>query len=179
MTLPLPDIAGRYAGRTVAVVGNAANAAWQVRQIADNMAIIAVNRGVQHVAHHPALDCMVSLDANWGHAAKYVTCPRIVGFDGCDHISAFYYPAPHEVVQAGPGQVLHIRSNLITALRLAHRGGAAGVLLVGIDLPHYQAHYNAPGIVAGVAQACAQLRAAGLQVAWANNESPAPAEVAP
>lgn len=155
-------IAGRYTGQAVVLMGNGAQAGALARVVPDGLPVIAVNRGVRHA---PQADLLVSLDANWGAAADGYTGPRLVGFAGCTHPAAVYYPAPYEVVTTEGGAVLHIRSNLLAAMRLAVLGGASTILLAGMeDLATYERTHHAPGIVAGVRQLSQQVQAQGVTV---------------
>jgi len=73
-------------------------------------------------------------------------------------------PIQHEVITLGPGHVIHVRSNLLAAIRIAAEAGAARILLLGIDPEFYETHLAGDGTVAGLAALTQELMAAGVAV---------------
>lgn len=152
-TLPM------WTGETVAVLGNAPSLAAELATLVRPIHAIAVNRAAV-VA--PWADMMVSIDANWGAAAEDFAGVRIVGFEG--NLDAHFLRMPHEVVTMSPNFELHIRSNLLAAIRVAAQAGAAKILLLGIDTEYYEAKLDAPGMVKGLAALIAEMAARGVEV---------------
>jgi hypothetical protein len=159
MTKPI-TITAEWRGATVAVLGNAPSLTAELEHLPRPIHAIACN---QAAAKAPWAEMMVSIDANWRGDVDAYTGIRIVGFER-DGLDAYFLPIPHEVVAVAPGHELHIRSNLLAAIRIAAQAGAAHILLVGIDPEYYEANLDAPGTVAGLAAVARELAAAGVIV---------------
>jgi len=149
-----------WAGETVAVLGNAPCLDAELAHLPRPIHAIACN---QAAIRAPWADMMVSIDANWRPEAENFAGQRIIGFEDPD-IDAGFVHIPHELVAVAPGRELHIRANLLAAIRIAAQAGAARILLLGIDPEHYEAHLAAPGTVAGLAAVCAEMAARGIVV---------------
>jgi len=124
---------------------------------------IAVNRAVVMA---PWADMLVSIDANWPTEANDFAGLRIIGFEG--DIDALYAGLPYEVVTLAPGNVVHIRSNALAAVRIAAMAGAAKILLLGFDTERYEAIHNFQGLTVGLAALIAELGAQGIEVERVN-----------
>lgn len=161
MTIPL-HITPIWAGETVAVLGNAPSLPDELATLSRPIRAIAANRAVLAA---PWADMMVSIDANWPDEAADYTGARIIGFES-DLIDAYYMPLPHEQVTVAPGHILHLRSNLLAAIRIAEQAGAARILLLGIDMDRYEAMHDAPGVAAGLAALIQELAARGVVVEY-------------
>ncbi|MBY0237870.1 MAG: hypothetical protein K2X55_01000 [Burkholderiaceae bacterium] len=159
MTKPLV-ISPEWRGETVAVLGNAPCLLQELERLPRPMHAIACN---QAAAKAPWAEMMVSIDANWLPEVESYPGIRIVGFER-DGLDAYFLHIPHEIVTVAPGHDLHIRSNLLAAIRIAAQAGAARILLVGIDPEYYEANLAAPGTVAGLAAVTRELAAAGIVV---------------
>lgn len=149
-----------WAGMTVAVLGNAPCLDLELVHLERPIPAIACN---QAAIRAPWADMMVSIDANWRREADGFKGVRIVGFES-DDLDACFVHIPHEIVTVAPGEELHIRSNLMAAIRIAAQAGAARILLLGIDPPYYEANLAAPGNVAGLAALTAEMAACGVVV---------------
>lgn len=171
MTIPLL-ITRIWPGETVAVLGNAPSLSAELATLGRPVRAIAVNRAA---AAAPWADMLVSIDANWPAEAEDFIGARIIGFES-DSIDAYYMPLPHEQVEVAPGHVLHLRSNLLAAIRIAAMAGAAKILLLGIDIDRYQALHDAPGVGAGLQALIHELAATGVAVEY---YQPPPAEDGP
>lgn len=151
----LPD----WTGETVAVLGNAPCLDAELVTLPRPIHAIAAN---QAVIKAPWVEMMVSIDANWLPEANYYQGIRIIGFEG--DIDAYYVNMPHEIVALTPNHDLHIRSNLLSAIRIAAQAGAAKILLLGIDTEYYEANLGAPGMAKGLAALIAEMQARGVVV---------------
>lgn len=149
-----------WEGRTVAVLGNAPTLEAELLALPQPIPAIVCN---QAAAKAPWADMMVSIDANWNAAADAYTGPRIIGFES-DEVDAYFLHMPHEQVLVSATETLHIRANLISAIRIAAAAGAAKILVLGIDLEYYQEHLSAPGIVAAYSALVVELGAGGIVV---------------
>ncbi|MRV72569.1 hypothetical protein GJ700_12710 [Duganella sp. FT92W] len=149
-----------WAGETVAVLGNAPCLDAELEYLPRPIHAIACN---QAVIKAPWVDMMVSIDANWRLEADGYQGVRIIGFESPD-IDACFLPIRYEEVVIGPAHTIHIRSNLLAAIRIAAQAGAAKVLLVGIDPEFYEANLQAPGTVAGLAALIVEMTTAGVVV---------------
>lgn len=168
MTTPL--IIPTWSGETVAVLGNAPSLDAELATLPRPIRAIAAN---QAVIKAPWADMMVSIDANWAPAADDYLGMRVIGFEG--DIDAYFAHMPHEIVTLTPNHDLHIRSNLLSAIRIAAQAGAAKILLLGIDTEYYEANLGAPGMVKGLAALIAEMQARGIVVErYAAPVAPAP-----
>jgi hypothetical protein len=83
----------------------------------------------------------------------------------CDY-DAFYPGAMYEAVKINGGTI-EIRNNALAAVRIAERAGAAKILLLGFDPERYEAvhaHTGFFGLVQGLEQITAELRAKGIEI---------------
>jgi len=158
MTTRLTDFPD-WTGETVAVLGNAPSLAAELATLQRPIRAIAVNRAAV-VA--PWADMMVSIDANWPAAADGFQGLRVVGCEG--DVDAYFVHLPHEVVALAPDQTIHIRSNLLSAIRIAAQAGATKILLLGIDIERYQSLHDAPGVAEGLAALVVEMAARGVVV---------------
>lgn len=147
-----------WQGETVLVLGGAPTLGAELAALGGKYHAVAAN---QAVTVAPWADMAVSIDANWRPETNGYQGIRIVGFES-DAVDAHYLNMPHERVTLGPGNELHLRSNLISAIRIAAAMGAAKILVLGIDPHYYEANCAAPGSAAGIAAVMAELTAAGV-----------------
>lgn len=160
-----------WTGETVAVLGNAPSLDDELASLPRPMHAIAAN---QAAIKAPWADMMVSIDANWRPELDDFAGVRIIGFES-DDIDGSFYHIPHEVVEVGPANFLHLRSNLISAIRIAAAMGAAKIIVLGIDPDYYEANHAAPGSAAGIAAVMAELNNRGIVVErYAPPETSAP-----
>ena len=149
-----------WAGETVAVLGNAPSLDAELATLPRPIHAIAAN---QAAIKAPWADMMVSIDANWAPAANDFAGQRIIGFES-DDIDAYFLHIPHEVVHLGQGNTLHLRNNLMAAIRIAAQCGATKILLLGIDPDYYEANCAAPGTAVGLTALMAEMKARGVDV---------------
>lgn len=170
-----PDL---WAGETVAVL---APGPALTKELADSVRQhkrIAVRRAFQ-VA--PDADMLVSLDgptgslddAFWGEAKDFAGL-RVCGLER-DDVDALYCGMHYETVVLDASQSVEIRNNGLAAIRIAQRAGAAKILLVGFDAERYEAQHGFVGLVRGLEQLTAELRAKGIEVETVEAPAAAPA----
>lgn len=152
----LPDLIGK----TVLIVGNSPGMS---QAAVNNFAMhadytIAVNRGVVHAPH---ADAMVSIDGNWPDVATSFEGLRIVGVpvDG-----GIYVYLPHEVVTLAPGNVVHLRNNTLSAIRLAVKAGATTIDLIGFDPAAYERKHDFHGFVEGLSALINEMHEWGVHI---------------
>ena len=127
---------------------------------------IAVNRAVKFA---PWADMFVALDPHhpfWEEADRLgFTGLRVCGVE-CE-LDALYAGMFYETVQMGQGHTLQIRNNALAAIRIAALAGASSMILLGFDPERYEevhAHTGFTGLVQGLEQISAELRAQGIDV---------------
>lgn len=158
MTTPL-TITPFWPGETVAILGNAPTLADELAAVERPSRTIAVNRAV---AVAPWADMLVSIDGNWPAEAAGYTGLRIVGVES--ELDAHYVHLPHEIVTLAPGNVVHLRNNAMSAIRIAAQAGAAKIVLYGFDTDRYEQLHNFPGVTIGLAALVAELQSHGIVV---------------
>lgn len=170
------EITPTWRGETVLVLGNAPTLAAELAAL-----VGAYGGGAYHavaanqaVIVAPWADMAVSIDANWRPEANDYAGVRIIGFESDAHDEP-YINFPHERVRLGEGHELHVRSNLLSAIRVAAAMGAARIIVMGTDPEYYEANLDAPGTAAGLAQVMAELNAQGVAI---ERVGPLPAEIA-
>lgn len=154
-----------WAGETVAILGAGPDMTAELAETARGHKTIAVNRAVRFA---PWADMFVALDPHhpfWEEAAGLgFKGLRVCGVE-CD-LDALYAGMFYETV-AIPGGSIQIRNNAMAAVRIAALLGAAKIILLGFDPERYEevhAHTGFTGLVAGLEQIIAELRAAGIVV---------------
>lgn len=161
---PSPDL---WAGETVAVIVNSPSV---TQDLIDNVSLykrIAVRRAFELV---PDAEMLVALDgptgslddAFWDDARDFKGL-KVCGLE-CD-VDALYPGMMYERVEIGPDHTIDIRNNGLAGIRLAAQLGATKILLVGFDAERYES-VHAPwfGLVKGLEQITAELRARGIEV---------------
>lgn len=161
-TIP-PDL---FAGQTVAILGAGPDMSAELAETARGHKTIAVNRAVKFA---PWADMFVALDPHhpfWEDADNVgFRGIRICGIE-CD-IDALYPGMLYERVEIAPGHVIDIRNNALAAIRIAARGGAKKIILLGFDPERYEeihAHTGFRGLVQGLEQITAELRSKGIEI---------------
>ena len=164
MTTPWIIPAGLWAGETVAILGAGPDMTAELAESSRGHRTIAVNRAIKFA---PWADMFVALDPHhpfWEEAdALNFSGIRVCGVE-CD-IDANYAGMFYETVQIGEGHTVQIRNNALAAIRIASLAGARKILLLGFDPERYEeihAHTGFRGLVQGLAQLIAELRAAGI-----------------
>lgn len=163
-----------FAGEVVAVLapGVTQEQADSVRQYKR----IAIRRAFQ-VA--PDADMLVALDGSvnslddafWSDTKDFPGV-KISGTES-DDIDALYCGLHYESVVLGEGHTISIRNNGLAAIRIAARAGAKKILLLGFDAEQYESVHGFVGLVQGLKQLTAELRASGIEVeAVAEIEAP-------
>lgn len=156
-----------FAGQTVAVIGAGPDTTEAfIRENTTGLKTIAVNRAVRHA---PWADVFVALDPHhpfWEEADKMgFSGIRICGVE-CD-LDAMYAGMFYERVTLRDGTQLEIRNNALAAIRVAERGGAAKIVLVGFDPARYEeihAHTGFRGLTEGLEKITTELLAKGIPV---------------
>lgn len=159
--------ADMWAGETVAILGAGPDMTEELAKTAQGYKTIAVNRAVQFA---PWADMFVALDPHhpfWEEADKLgFNGMRVIGVDHDDY-DALYPGMMYEAVKMPDGAVIEIRNNALAAIRIAFRAGARKIILLGFDPERYEethAHTGFRGLVDGLEQIIAELRAAGIEV---------------
>lgn len=166
MTTPWQIPADLWAGETVAILGAGPDMTAALAETARGHKTVAVNRAVKFA---PWADMFVALDPHhpfWEEADR-------LGFQGlrvcgveCD-LDALYAGMLYETVTIAEGHVIQIRNNALAAIRIAALAGAKKILLLGFDPERYEevhAHTGFHGLVQGLEQITAELRAQGIEV---------------
>lgn len=164
MTTPWTIPADLWAGETVAILGAGPDMTAALAETARGHKTIAVNRAVKFA---PWADMFVALDPHhpfWDAAADFAGL-KVCGVE-CD-IDALYAGMFYETVTIAESHAIEIRNNALAAIRIAARAGAAKILLLGFDPERYEevhAHTGFSGLVQGLEQIAAELRATGIEV---------------
>lgn len=169
-------IAPDWAGETVAILGAGPDMTVELAEKARGHKTIAVNRAVKFA---PWADMFVALDPHhpfWEEADRLGFAGlRVCGVE-CD-IDALYAGLFYERVAMPDGGSIEIRNNALAAIRIAVRMGAAKIVLLGFDPERYEevhAHTGFRGLVQGLEQIAAELRAAGIEVERVDSEQQHP-----
>ena len=152
-----------FAGQTVAIIGNGPSLTDAMLADAKTHSCIAANRAAVRA---PWADMLVSIDGNWPVECETFAGLRVVGIER-DDIDALYVAMPHEVVTIAPGHVIHIRNNVLSAIRIAAQAGASEILLYGIDPAEYEALHDFRGFAEGLAALIVEMAAKGVSVCYA------------
>lgn len=155
-----PD--GIWQGETVAILGAGPDMTEELALTAKGCKTIAVNRAVRFA---PWADMFVALDPHhpfWEEAdALGFSGIRVLGVEHPDY-DAMYAGMFYERVGS-----LEIRNNALAALRIAFRAGARKIILLGFDPERYEEvhrHTGFTGLVEGLPQLIAEIKAAGVEV---------------
>lgn len=179
MTTPWQIPADLWAGETVAILGAGPDMTAEIAEKARGHKTIAVNRAVKFASW---ADMFVALDPHhpfWEAAADFQGM-KICGVE-CD-IDALYAGMFYERVQIDAGHTVEVRNNALAAIRIAALAGAAKILLLGFDPERYEeihAHTGFFGLVQGLAQITAELRARGIEVERIDTPKQYPGTVPP
>lgn len=159
-----PDL---FRGETVAVICAGPGVDKEILKRVSKYKRIAVRRAFELV---PDADMLVAIDgpagslddAFWKDAEGFEGI-KICGVE-CE-VDAKYIGTYYDRVEIGPSHVISIRNNGLFGIRCAALGGAAKILLVGFNPELYEA-IHAPwfGLVKGLEQVTAELRARGIEV---------------
>jgi hypothetical protein len=157
-----PDL---WKGATIAVLGSGPSLTQELADSVRQFKRIAVRRAFSFA---PDADMLVSLDgptgsmddAFWGDASDFSGL-RVCGTE-CE-VDALYCGLLYETVTIAPGHTIEIRNNGLAAIRIAERAGAAKIILLGFDPEHYEEVHHFVGLVAGLEQIIAELRAKGIE----------------
>jgi len=168
MTQPL-IVTPIWAGETVAILGNGPSLAAELVTAGRPARAIAINRAA---ALAPWANMLVSIDGNWPAEAESFAGMRVVGVES--DLDAYFVHLPHEVVTLAPGNIIHLRSNALAAMRIAAAAGAAKLVLYGFDTDRYEEMHSFPGLTIGLAALTAELQAQGVQVERYVATPPAP-----
>ena len=162
-----------FAGQTVAILGAGPDMTEDLAAKAKGYKTIAVNRAVKFA---PWADMFVALDPHhpfWEEANKLgFKGMRVIGVDHDDY-DALYPGMMYEQVQMSDGYLLEIRNNALAAIRIAFKGGAKKIILLGFDPDRYEeihAHTGFIGLKQGLDQIIAEIRAAGVEVERMDSE---------
>lgn len=165
-----------WEGETVAILGAGPDMTPELAETARGHKTIAVNRAVKFA---PWADMFVALDPHhpfWEEADRLGFAGiRVCGID-CDY-DARYAGMLYETVVLSTGATVQIRNNALAAVRIAERMGAAKILLIGFDPERYEevhAHTGFRGLVEGLEQMTAELRAKGIEVVRVDSEAQFP-----
>lgn len=163
-----------WAGETVAILGAGPDMTAELAETTRGYKTIAVNRAVKFA---PWADMFVALDPHhpfWDAAADFSGL-KICGVE-CD-LDAYYAGMFYETVNMGEGHSIQIRNNALAAIRIASMSGAKKIILLGFDPERYEeihAHTGFRGLVQGLEQITAELRANGIEVERVDSKKQAP-----
>lgn len=173
--------ADMWKGETVAILGAGPDMTAELAETARGHKTIAVNRAIKFA---PWADMFVALDPHhpfWEEADRLeFKGLRVCGVE-CD-LDALYAGMFYETVNMGEGHTIEIRNNALAAMRIAERAGAAKILLLGFDPERYEEihfHTGFRGLVQGLNQITAELRAKGVDVERIDSEKQFPGTRAP
>lgn len=169
MTTPWTIPADLWVGETVAILCAGPSLTQELADSVRQHKRIAVRRAFQLA---PDADLLVSLDGPTGsaddafwHDVRDFAGQRLCGVE-CE-VDALYAGLFYETVVIDANCTLQIRNNGLAAIRIAAKAGAAKILLLGFDPERYEAvhaHTGFYGLVQGLEQITAELRAAGIAV---------------
>ena len=158
-----------WPGKTVAILATGPNMNQKVADLVRHLPRIAVRRAFKFAPH---AEMLISLDGPTGSLddafwedARDFTGLRVCGLE-CE-VDALYPGMMYETVTLAPGNVVQIRNNLLAAIRIAVKAGAARIRLLGVDTKRYEeihAHTGFVGLTAGLQQITAELRGQGIEV---------------
>ena len=160
------DPTGIWAGETVAVLGAGPDMTEALAATARGHKTIAVNRAVKFA---PWADMFVALDPHhpfWDGREDFAGL-KVIGVPDSPYDGTLYCGMLYETVRIAEGHTISIRNNALAAIRIAERAGAAKILLLGFDPERYEevhAHTGFFGLVQGLEQITAELRAKGVEV---------------
>lgn len=159
-----------WAGQTVAVIGNADSATPEAIAELAGIPMIAANAAVRRA---PGAAMLVSLDGNWPKEAEAFEGIKVVGVP-CD-LDAYFIGIDYDVAQVSPSECLHIRNNVLWAMRIAVAAGAKKLIVLGVDPAGYEAlDPRNRGLVAAFPALVAKLAAAGVEVEVRTAPAPLP-----
>ena len=164
MTTPWIIPADLWAGENVAILGAGPDMTAALAETARGHKTIAVNRAVKFA---PWADMFVALDPHhpFLDAAADFAGLKVCGIE-CD-LDALYAGMFYERVTMPDGAQIEIRNNALAAIRIAALAGAKKIILLGFDPERYEeihAHTGFRGLVQGLEQITAELRAAGIEI---------------
>jgi len=168
-----------WAGETVAILGAGPDMTEELAGRARGYKTIAVNRAIKFA---PWADMFVALDP---HHPFWETMDSFKGLKICGvecEYDALYPGMMYETVQIAPGHMIEIRNNALAAIRLAALLGAKKILLLGFDPERYEevhAHTGFYGLVQGLQQITAELRATGIEIERVDTPAQFPGMPAP
>lgn len=171
-----------FAGQTVAILGAGPDMTEELAETARGHKTIAVNRAIKFA---PWADMFVALDPHhpfWEEADNLgFKGLRIIGIDHADY-DALYPGMMYERVQMLDGSSIEIRNNALAALRIAFLAGAKKIILLGFDPERYEeihAHTGFKGLMQGLEQMTAEIRAAGVEVERIDSKEQNPGTIPP
>lgn len=157
----LPDLTGK----TVLVVGSAP---CDISSILRDYTI-AASGGIKNA---PDADILVTIDNDMRHTGwndPSFRGLRVVGVPS-ENPAHLYISLPYDSVQVAPGNVVHMRNNGISAIRVAVERGAKRVLLAGFSPAEYDAlntPYGFDGVlVVALPALIAELSGRGVSVEY-------------
>lgn len=171
-----------FADQTVAILGAGPDMTEELAETARGNKTIAVNRAIKFA---PWADMFVALDPHhpfWEEADNLdFNGLRIIGIDHDDY-DALYPGMMYERVQMPDGSSIEIRNNALAALRIAFLAGAKKIILLGFDPERYEeihAHTGFKGLMQGLEQMTAEIRAAGVEVERIDSKEQNPGTIPP
>ena len=171
------DVAGMWAGETVAILGAGPDMTEELAETAKGYKTIAVNRAVKFA---PWATMFVALDPHhpfWEEADKLgFKGMRILGVEHPDY-DALYPGMMYERVKISDAETIEIRNNAMAAIRIAYLAGAKKIILLGFYPERYEethAHTGFRGLKQGLEQITAELLANGVVVERIDSEKQHP-----
>ena len=154
-----------WAGKTVAIIGNAA---FMTNEMADSARVhktIVVSNAIKFA---PWADMFVGLDPCWTDEQKAFKGMKVCGVPTED-LNALYAGMFYESVKIDDNTTIQIRNNTLAAIRIAQKAGAKSIILFGIDDQYdaKHAHTGFTGHNEGLAQIINELSGVGIVVEYA------------
>ncbi len=163
MTTPW-TITREWEGETVAILGAGPDMTKELAESARGYKTVAVNRAVNFA---PWADMFVALDPHhpfWDDKDSFPGI-KVCGVE-CDY-DARYAGLLYETVVINDNHIIQIRNNLLAAIRVTERMGAAKIILLGCDPERYEevhGHTGFYGLVQGLPQIIAEITLKGIEV---------------
>jgi len=126
-----------FEGQTVAILGTGPSLTPEAVAGAMKYRTIAINRAIKLA---PDAEMMLALDGNWPQEWRDFAGLKITGCAD-DTLDAMYIGMCYERIAVSKTETVEARKSGLAAIRLAAKGGAAKILLVGFD-PHTAAHFH-------------------------------------
>lgn len=124
-----------FAGQTVAILGTGPSMNQALAESVKGLPCIATRRSVRLAPWAKMLVAIDPVGEVWEETRDFEGL-RITGSEAAN-LDALYLPMRHETVTLAEGNVVEFRNNGLAMMRIAAAGGAAKILLLGMDTDGY------------------------------------------